>query len=176
MKNRLVMLLTFLFIVTLGPYAQTQQKDVKGWRDAKWGSNEAQLLALFKDEAIRLNEIHEYDKWYAAIAIPNYEISNFKFTVHFLMDNKSKTLQQVNIIATKETLDSIYTAFPSLEQALTEKYGPPSFRNDKEEENKNIVWNFPSTIIELSLLDLKSADVKNLVITYHPPTTDKNKL
>jgi len=176
MKKRFVILLIFFFIATSGPYAQAQQKDVKGWRDARWGLNEDQLLALFKGEAIRLNEVVEYKEWYAAIAIPNYEISDYEYTVHFLMDKKNKTLEQVNIIATSKTLESIYKAFSQLEKVLREKYGPPSFRNDGETDTRDVIWNFPSIIIDLSLMDMKIIHFKNLVIKYTQPTKDKNKI
>ncbi len=175
MKKVFVILLACISFVSLAFQIQGQQKDIKGWRDTRWGMNEDQILALFKGQAIKLDEIVRYDKWYASICIPNYVISDLEYTVHFLIDKKSKTLQQVNIFAAKETLSTLNIAFRQLEQVLTEKYGPPSFKKN-EGETKKVVWNFPSTIIELVSMDMQSIHFKNLSIVYRPPTKDRDKI
>jgi hypothetical protein len=165
-----------IFLLLVGIHSVTaQQNDVKGWREARWGMTEEQILSAFKGEAVRLNEPENYDSWYASVGIPKYDISGEAYFVHFLMGKKSKTLQQVNIIAAEATKEFIDNAFTRLEQILTEKYGTPSFRDEKD-ERKQVIWNYPSTVITLSYMNMKSIDFKNLVITYHPPSKDKDKI
>jgi hypothetical protein len=143
---------------------QGQQKDVKGWREAKWGMTENEILITFKGEAVRLEKIEEYSSWYAPIGIIDYEIAGDKYKVHFLIDKDKKVLQQVNIIADEGFKEIRYK---KLEQILTEKYGTPSFKNSDKNESK-IAWNFPSTIIELTYIHMKPV-IENLTVIYHPP-------
>jgi len=176
----IIILIGFFLALTTSSFAKAQvTKDVEGWRGARWGMTEDQILKAFEGEAVRLEEVQIYHRRYASIGIKDFEISGHKFYVHFLMDNKEKTLRQVNIRAKEETLGGIKVVFKSLEQLLVEKYGKPSFENEEEDSGK-IVWKFPSTVIELTYGITRGPNrgrilFKTLAITYHPPRKEDLK-
>lgn len=174
MRRLFIIILIFESIIWGNSKLFGQPKDVEGWSKAQWGMTEEQILEIFKGEVVRLDKVEFYENWYASIGINNLEIGGDKFYVHFLMNKKKKTLQQVNIIAKEEALQGIEVVFEFLEQLLVEKYGKPSFKNEEEYKGR-VIWNFPTTVIELSYLVISEINFKKLTIIYHPPRKDDLK-
>ena len=148
-------------------------EDVLGWRNTKWGLNEQEILNLFPKEAIKLKQAINYDDFYAPIAILNYEIAGDQYDVHFLFNRKTDKLEGINILPVEKKPESLRTMFFQLEQLLTEKYGTPSLRQeDKKINQTKIFWQYPSTVIKLSLFEIKIIDSSILGIYYRMPSKD----
>jgi hypothetical protein len=172
-----VALFGLVFIVVCGvSFGQVQVKDVPGWNAARWGMTEEEILAAFKGEAVRLAKPEVYASSVATIAINRIEIGGDSFYVHFLLDFVDKKLQQVTIKPIEVTRSNIKIIYNNLGLMLAEKYGSPTLRN--EEENKgSLMWNFPTTTIELDYFEFAPlVDVRNLALIYRPPQKDHEKL
>lgn len=156
MKTQIIV--GFILICALPTFGQ--QKDVQGWREAKWGMTENEILEAFKGEAVRLDKIEEWGQLnlYASIGINNYDIDGNKYGVNFAMDKTTKKLKMVQISLLDHTSGLVRTHFRDLEKLLTEKYGAPSFKNASDKILNEIVvsWNFPSTIIEINYSNITS--------------------
>jgi hypothetical protein len=163
--NIIVGLLAFSLICPLLTFSQ--QKDVLGWREARWGMTEEEILKAFKGEVKVLNKKEIFKDMYASVGINNYDIEGDKYTVFFQMDDDKKILKQINISATGDSY-SYSIRFKSLAQIFTEKYGTPSFKDDGPYTSV-IAWNFRTSIIELTYMHMKSPNFENLTIIYHPP-------
>lgn len=153
MKTQIIVgFIAFGLICALPTFGQ--QKDVQGWREAKWGMTENEILEAFKGEAVRLDKIEEWGQLnlYAFIGINNYDIDGNKYGVYFAMDKTAKTLKRIQIYLLDTTSGLVRNRFRDLEKLLTEKYGAPSFKDASDKILNKIVvsWNFPSTIIELN--------------------------
>jgi len=146
-------------------YSIGQEKDIKGWRNAKWGMSEDELLSTFRGEAVRLDKISEWPDMFASIWIKDYDIAGNNYDVFFQMDKKSKLLKQV-LIGGKGKREYSFE-FQKLEQMLTEKYGAPSYKTSSNIATKE-AWNYPSTIIELLTLHVINR-FSTLSLVYHPP-------
>lgn len=144
---------------------QGQQKDVKGWREAKWGMTEDEIIKAFKGEAIHLEKIEDWPDFYAPVGINDFMIEGEPYKVRFLMSKSKKVLQQVSIFAEGGFFNLRYK---KLEQLLTEKYGAPSFKNVSDDKS-TVAWNFPFTIIELTYMNIKSIKFENLSLIFRPP-------
>lgn len=172
-----ISLLILLFLMC--NYVLAQSNDVEGWSKARWGMTEDDLLKAFEGQAIRLEQ-KNYNDSYSTIEIRDIEIGSDHYQVRFLMDNNKKTLSKVLITPLDTDLAAAEIRFKGLEKLLIEKYGQPSFRDDKKEPDTRIsgslvhkgsvklttAWNFSSTIIELSYLELRSINMRSLVISY----------
>jgi len=166
----IVCFLVFDLICALPTFGQL--KDVQGWREAKWGMTEDEILKAFKGEAVRLDKIEEWDQLnlYASIGINNYDINGNKYGVYFAMDKTTKNLKMVQIYLLDTTSGIVRNRFRDLEQLLTEKYGAPSFKDASDKILNKIVvsWNIPSTIIELNYSNITARN-EYLLLNYSMP-------
>lgn len=167
MKTKGIAILILITSIFIAGNVLGQIKDVEGWRQARWGMTETQILEAFKGEAIRLDKIDKYYNHYASVGINNINISGKLFNVRFLMDDYSKVLIKINITPVDKRGASI-SDFDDLKKRLIEKYGQPSFDNDRREQSTNkseVTWNYPTSIIDLTLVELKGI-AKVLVLSY----------
>ncbi len=166
MKTKIIVCFLFFGLICALP-TFGQLKDVQGWREAKWGMTEDEILKAFKGEAVHLDKAQDWDQLnlYASIGINNYDINGDKYNVYFAMDKTAKTLKMIQIYAADKQYGLFQMRFKNLEPIFTEKYGAPSFKDNSDRiVNKSVVaWYFPSTKIELQYMDY------SLMITYSVP-------
>ncbi len=139
-------------------------KDVEGWRQARWGMTESQILEAFKGEAIRLDKVDKSpgDNLYASVGIINFNISGKLFYVRFLMDDYNKVLKRIYITYKKASIID----FNNLKTMLIDKYGQPQSVDKDKDSYGNIygaTWIFATTIIELRLAEITGHNYINLV-------------
>jgi hypothetical protein len=148
--------------------AQSQVKDVPGWREAKWGMTEGQVLAAFKGEALMLDRDKQIqgDKVHASISIPKLEVEGIMLVAKFRFDNDSNKLEWVTLEPVDDPPYPTQPYFERLEPLLTSKYGQPSYKTSAAESRTSngmfmsIGWNFSTTDIELTYSDSNTLEMK----------------
>ncbi len=177
-------LLIIIFFCFAG-HVFAQPKDIDGWNKAQWGMSQDEVLRLFEGKEIRIYT-SEIENAHTSIEIKMFDIKNDKYIAHFLFDDATKKLIQVNLVPERKNPSE--TQFAELEQALTEKYGAPSYKRDNRTPDKRlsgglvlggdsdlrIAWNFPSTVINLMYNSLRVMDstISFLFITYRQNKKD----
>lgn len=140
-----------LFTLNLLPLQiSAQPRDVEGWNKARWGMTEKKIENAFKGKIERRPEpiIDEQDGIYVNLEIHNFTFANTKFTVSFVMDDKTDQLKEV--VLSPETTH-FRVLFGILERKLVAKYGPVTHK-DKDGSGQDQImrlWRFPSTTITL---------------------------
>jgi hypothetical protein len=175
MKKLLFVCFIFIVLVTFRSNSIAQPKDVEGWRDARWGMTENQILEKFKGEAVKLKVKKNIISKYSTIGINEITIDSNKYTVYFLFDT-SNTLQQVNInLVSSASRKTIETIFNSLISSFIKTYGKPIAEKDRTREkfrNIGALWIFPTTDI---LADAMIGNTDQIIIlfTKHKGKTPK---
>ena len=177
----MVFLLNVAMAIVIFPVASDAQgpADVEGWRSAKWGMSEAEILEAFKGEARRLDEPVGFSKeGQATVGIPDYSIDGAWYRVLFIFDGQGK-LNAINIRPREKGSEGIYR---SLEKLLMEKYGPLSYKNEERkrggDKNWTARWNFPKTVISLRYIyegPLPNV-IQWVILHYQPRSKEADKL
>lgn len=133
--------------------------DLQGWRQAKWGMTEEEILDAFRGEATRLNPPERYHRAVATVGVEYMQIGGFSFKADFLLDEKTKRLFQVTIrpLHQEEENRIPFVLRDAVRDGLTRKYG-----NATVTAGHSFKWVFPSTIIELDAQE-RSLGVDGLV-------------
>ena len=150
-----------VFAVTLLPFQiSAQPEDIKGWNKARWGMTEREIANAFKGKVEQLREpiIDKQEGIYVKQEINDLTFANTKFTVSFVMDDKSNQLMEV-VLTPKGS--HFRVLFGILEKKLVTKYGPVTYRDKEDIDMQKLgkngygqdqisrVWRFPSTLITL---------------------------
>ncbi len=150
-----------VFAVTLLPFQiSAQPEDIKGWNKARWGMTEREIANAFKGKVEQLREpiIDKQEGIYVKQEINDLTFANTKFTVSFVMDDKSNQLREV-VLTPKGS--HFRVLFGILEKKLVTKYGPVTYRDKEDIDMQKLgkngygpdqisrVWRFPSTLITL---------------------------
>jgi hypothetical protein len=150
-----------VFAVALLPLQiSARVEDVRGWNEARWGMTERDIEKVFKGRVEQRRDpiIDKQEGIYVSQEINDLTFANTKFTVSFVMDEKTNQLREV-VLTPKGS--HFRVLFELLEKKLVTKYGPVTFRDkedvDMERLGKNgygqdqisRVWRFPSTLITL---------------------------
>jgi len=173
----------YIFLCALTPilcFGQTET-NVNGWRNAKWGMTEDEVLAAFPNEAKRSAKPDAYSQgMVSTIEIPNLQISGNDFVAHFLFDAETKRLKAVNL-KPDSSVKALEIIFPTLERNLTEKYGKPDFSSDKspsipDAKEMQRSWKKGQTRIELHYYHDPGINFELLFIVYQsiPDSDEKN--
>ncbi|MGD8228497.1 MAG: hypothetical protein PVH82_03100 [Desulfobacteraceae bacterium] len=158
---RSVQIMLGVFAVALLPLQiSARVEDVRGWNEARWGMTERDIEKVFKGRVEQRRDpiIDKQEGIYVSQEINDLTFANTKFTVSFVMDEKTNQLREV-VLTPKGS--HFRVLFELLEKKLVTKYGPVTFRDkedvDMERLGKNgygqdqisRVWRFPSTLITL---------------------------
>jgi hypothetical protein len=170
MRSKLTVALLLLLVLIVAPVLAQEPQDLDGWRAAKWGMSETDVLGAFGGEAVRLNQPERFHgPTVATIAIPKYEIQSTECRVLFGF-NAAGALSLVQIAPLDNVTPGVWHEglFTSLDNLLTEKYGEPTSTKD-ERVVRSRVWRLPRTVISLNYLFavfgiLKGIDL--LTLTY----------
>jgi hypothetical protein len=164
-------------------------RDLPGWQNTRWGMTEKDLAEV---PGLRLEKLPEQNHLlkqgsderyaYADYYIPDFELVGGRFEVEFFMDVKTNGLRSVYFSPVDSHIRTLLANayFEGLDQALTQKYGQPNFRNDSTDrgvKTRSRQWSFPSTVIELKLTGYSSVGMSSLHLEYKPSgKTDADKL
>jgi len=158
---RSVRIMLGVFAVALLPLQiSARSEDVKGWNKARWGMTEREIEAAFRGRVEQRREpiIDKQEGIYVRQEINDLTFANTKFTVSFVMDEKTDQLKEV-VLTPKGT--HFRVLFELLEKKLITKYGRVTFRDKEDIDMQKLgkdgygqdqisrVWKFPSTLITL---------------------------
>jgi hypothetical protein len=148
---------------------KTDVRDPKGWRDARWGMTEEQILEAFRGQANRLAERMRTrgSALHTSVGIEHLDVDGTDMLVRFYVDNVDNRLELVKM----EPADRNFceaapaTFFERMEPLLVRKYGQPATRANPKREpwratTGTAVWNFPSTILQLHYSDSDFLELK----------------
>ena len=143
----------FLVVAALGQ--SIAPTDVDGWSKSKWGMTEKQVRDAFKEEAVGSESANN-------LTIPDYRIGRSRFKVAFVMDERTKLLNRVNIIPVDGgpgydgpvVNTGPENIFDDLKTLLISKYGQPTSAGATRPGNSAAVWKFKSTTINLDISTL----------------------
>jgi hypothetical protein len=163
-------------LLVVGTIFAQEAQELDGWRAAKWGMTEADVLAAFAGEATRLEKPEEFRSGdIGKVEIPKYEVQSTKYRVRFGFDDKGALSLVVIGPPDNGTVGvSHESAFRSLESLLTEKYGKPTSAKD-EVPTRTRMWRFPRTVISLTYF-VSAAEFDLLLLSYRPPSKEADKL
>ena len=117
-----------LFAITLLPcQISAQPEDVRGWNRARWGMTEREIENTFKGKVKRRREpiIDKQEGIYVNQEIHDLTFAHTKFTVSFVMDDKTNQLMEV-VLTPKGS--HFRVLFGILENKLVTKYGPVTYK------------------------------------------------
>lgn len=156
-----------------GCTAQTADdpKLIEGYGKTKWGMTPDEVVVSEAPRAEKLKKPEKYaDNTVALVKIHDLQIGATEVTASFFFGESGQKLEQV-VLAGIAMHSDIANAisFTAIEKLLTEKYGPPTFR----EAGKTAFWKLPKTSIDLTHSHIPGL-VSLLTITYSPPTSADN--
>ena len=154
------MILVLFTIALLPCQISAQPEDVKGWNKARWGMTEREIENAFKGKVERRREpiIDKQEGIYVNQEIHDLTFAHTKFTVSFVMDDKTNQLMEV-VLTPKGS--HFRVLFGILENKLVTKYGPVTYKDKDDidmhklgkdgygQDQISRVWRFPSTIVTL---------------------------
>lgn len=154
-----------------------EAQDPDGWRAAKWGMTEAEVLSAFPGEVERLKKPERLVNGpNCTLGIPTYRIQSMEYGVMFGFDEQGG-LSLVRIAPSDEGVPHL-AAFGVLENLLTEKYGKPT--STKDDVGRSRMWRLPRTVVSLTYLSFpqigKSKAFDVLTLSYTPPSKEADKL
>lgn len=191
-KHVFIFLSAVLFFFLFLGHGIAQTDDISGWNGTKWGMSKVEIVELFKDEIVQLGKKGIYSgNRYAELGLNNYNIANSFYDVIFLMDSTG-ALSQINIqpgtligvLPSGERLErtkgplgvsSSRVNYNTIEKLLFEKYGKWSYQKEDRSEITT-TWDFQSTTITLSFMDLKYPLSPRLILTYKQRGSVEKKL
>lgn len=179
---RICIAILLLDLFALRISAQTNQitENSEGWRAAKWGMTELEVLDVFKGEAKKTDKELETGNIYEVglAQISKVEVSNISFIATFIFEKEKRTLKRIKLLP-KDNGEISEQLFSLLEQELTTEYGKPTFSKDGEHPFlkpsilKKRSWNQGKTEISLTYGDWNSE--KSLALIYEKASNDKGK-
>ena len=154
------MILVLFTIALLPCQISAQPEDVKGWNKARWGMTEREIENAFKGKVERRREpiIDKQEGIYVNQEIHDLTFAHTKFTVSFVMDDKTNQLTEV-VLTPKGS--HFRVLFGILENKLVTKYGPVTYKDKDDidmhklgkdgygQDQISRVWRFSSTIVTL---------------------------
>jgi hypothetical protein len=175
----------FLLLILLASTAFAQmsgpdKKDVLGWQETRWGMTQDELFKLFSDSIVKRSQRNFYLKpggsseryGYVDYVIPEMKVAGDVFEVSFVMDIKTYQLIEVDLSLKdyKKAASTQSIVFDKLEELLTQKYGPPTYKNESITSVVNRVrhWAFHTTTIKLDFHYMKGIDMTIFHLTYEP--------
>src|SRR6266446_4321451 len=136
-------------------------RDIDGWGKTRWGMTESEVLTALPGEAVQLATPDKFKSGKASIGIEDFELTGYRFVVRFVFDTVNRRLNAVNLKLKGNDEFIAERAFQDLEKALTEKYGPATYRKEdrREDIHNKASWRLSKTMIDLNfnyLVDIAS--------------------
>lgn len=148
LRIRIFTLISIIILLISCGYFE-KSNDINGWREAKWGMTEEEIVKAFKGEAAQNEkEIIYSAEEYSNIGIRNFELGPGKYNAHFIMDKSTKKLVRIQIAPPNYYAPGGPAQYRYLETLLMDKYGPAQSKVDDPQRLRSR-WVYPSTIIQL---------------------------
>jgi hypothetical protein len=172
------MIRTLVILAMAATLARAGEEQLDGWRKAKWGMTDAQLLAEFP-EAKKLVKPEKIVKGgVARVGIDEVKLMEKPFSVRFIMDPNEDRLVSVSLrLAKTEKYPDL--VFNHLDQGLVEKYGQPTFiRNEKTKTglHNERSWKRGKTRITLLHGEVYGIGFSTMALVYEELKPDKGEL
>jgi hypothetical protein len=154
-----------LFLLSIPLAAQPAKLDPGGWSYARWGMTDAQILDASSGQARRLEGVipdkqRSFDGAIAAVGVPSLDLTRQDTGRIFFICAPDSGLEEVKV----QLADPSPDAFDRLEAALVQKYGRPWSSSAVQERQSQ--WTFPTTVITLQRLDIRSIGFRSLWLSY----------
>jgi len=170
MRVSILLIVSVVFYVLAADTgAYTKPKDVYGWGNLKWGMSVSKVEAVMgKGIKKRGPKYDTKDGVYTELEMRDIKIGGKDFRASFWMDTDTKELSKIVFVPQTET-DSYNWAetFIKLEESLVDKYGEPDIEKTSNDPGTSAerVWNFPSTVIEMSYLRIEDTELLMLIFS-----------
>lgn len=148
MIKYVVAILLFGVFAASAAQAADDPKNMSGYGKTEWGMTPDEVLSAEAPRAEKLEKPENFKTGLGLISIKEVQIGVTKFSAIFIFDKSGKRLRQVNLTSLKKPwVDA--SSFSSIEKLLTEKYGAPTYK-----EERVVFWKLPKTSIELARLNI----------------------
>lgn len=168
----LIIILQFVIVLSAG-YARADDEsyNITGYDKSIWNMSVSEVLAAESPRIEKLEKPEKFAVGVAVLDIKEIQIGSNTFRALFIFDEKEQKLIQVNLNGYEQKDPSINSmVFSSVEKLLTEKYGPPTFK----QESKNISWKLPKTTINLNHLNIRGI-MTQVNIIYKPAEASRSE-
>ncbi|MGH9967419.1 MAG: hypothetical protein ACREBG_06250 [Pyrinomonadaceae bacterium] len=170
-----LLLLSQLFVLNVPCYSQ--QKDVAGWEQVRWGMSNEDVARVVGARLKKLPKREVFLGMHVDYVIPEFSLEGEDFTVYFQIDDATNKLSQI-LIRLNEQKSRLprEKIFNSLESLLAQQYGKPMDKRDDRRSSSidfsfvdlTRIWKFPTTTIELGYGWDNQIDASLLTIRYFP--------
>ncbi|MDJ0611079.1 MAG: hypothetical protein QNJ67_19040 [Kiloniellales bacterium] len=150
------LVLALLVCCIVAGSARAAPEDIEGWREARWGMTESELVEAFGGALKDLPGRWDFGGAYAEKALFDVELGGLGFTVFFQMNKESHRLQQV--LLERRANQVTPNNYAAVLAALHEAYGPaeePCIERNPDNEPRRITLyrRFPTTTVLVTWLD-----------------------
>jgi len=139
-------------------------RNIAGYSKTKWGMTIDEVLKAEAPRAIiggKTSDNRDY------VTINNIDISRTKFNAKFYFDKDTGKLNLVALEGQEHNRLVNDEIISSIGQLLTEKYGQPTFK-----DNRRVSWKLPNTSITLHNLNAGAGlDISVVIIVYESTTS-----
>jgi len=147
-----------------------EPKSIAGYGKTTWGMTPDQVVSAETPRAEMLERPARYYTGLGLVTIREIEIEAAKFSVMFIFDGAQRQLRQVNLSSAEQmNAGTNARSFSNLEKLLTEKYGPPTFKD----EGRTDSWSLARTSIELHHANFPGI-LSQVTVVYRPIPTGGN--
>lgn len=136
-------------------------KDLMGWKNTHWGMTEREIIDSVGGGVLSARDKMDYSTNYSTMVIPGRNVGGFSYDVIFQMSKSKHTLCKVLLQHELDENTDWLRPFDFAKTILDEKFGQ-SIRNGTSE---GYSWNFPTTIIDISYLDVFSFSAISIIFS-----------
>jgi len=170
MRVSILLIVSVLFYVLAADTgAYTKPKDVYGWDNLKWGMSGSEVEAVMGKGITKRKPKHDTkDGVYTDLEMRDIKIGGKEFRASFWMDADTKELSKIVFVPQGASDNYNWTeTFIKLEESLVDKYGEPDVEKTSNDPGTSAerVWNFPSTVIEMSYLRIEDTELLLLIFS-----------
>lgn len=177
MKETAVSLALLGLLCMLSFLCYSQQNDVAGWEQFRWGMSNEDIVRVAGPRLKKLPKSEVFLGMHVDYVIPQFQLEGENFTIYFQIDNATNKLSQILIrLNQQKSRLPREEIFNSLESFLARQYGKPMDKRDDRRSSSidfsfvdlTRIWKFPTTTIELAYGWDNQIDASLLTIRYYP--------
>ncbi|WP_287373758.1 hypothetical protein [Prosthecochloris sp.] len=170
LRNTVAVLLTIILLSAEIAKGTGDPKNIAGYGKTTWGMTPNEVVNAEAPRAEKLENPEKFETGLGMVKINAIQIGIKKFNATFLFDETRQKLYQVNLKCVEEKNASENAAtFSTLKKLLTEKYGPPSYKEDTQV----VFWELPKTTINLRHAHIPGL-ITRVIVIYKPTTSIEN--
>jgi len=171
MLRNIAAILVVLLLCGSSGLAADDPRNIAGYGKTIWGMTPNEVLNAESPRAEKLDKPEKFKTGLGIVAINEIQIESTEFRAIFIFDESGQRLVQVNLTSTEKKNPLINArSFSSVEKLLTEKYGPPTYK----EATRVVSWKLPRTSIELSHINIPGI-LSQVTVSYKPSAASEKK-